>query len=82
VIVSYNCSPCSDGVPGDRSKADAEALSAEIIVVDNASDDGTVAAITDRFPTVEVIANPHELGVRARDEPGHRPARRPTSSSR
>jgi hypothetical protein len=38
-------------------QADAAGLAAEIIVVDNASRDGSVALVRERFPTVTVIAN-------------------------
>ena len=64
VIVSYNClralTACLRSL-----EADAATLSAEIIVVDNASEDGTVAAITDRFPTMDVIANRTNSGFAA-----------------
>jgi GT2 family glycosyltransferase len=61
VIVSYNCLPvlitCLESLA-----AGEEAPSAEVIVVDNASGDGTVAAITERFPWVHVIANHANVG--------------------
>ena len=61
VIVSYNCLPalisCLESLAADR-----EAPSAQVIVVDNASDDGTVAATTERFPWVHVIANKTNAG--------------------
>lgn len=37
-------------------------ISAEVIVVDNGSTDGTVAAVRERFPLVRVIANPRNRG--------------------
>ncbi|MDZ7344190.1 MAG: glycosyltransferase family 2 protein, partial [candidate division KSB1 bacterium] len=37
-------------------------LSAEIFVVDNASDDGSVDMVRQQFPEVEVIANTENLG--------------------
>jgi hypothetical protein len=38
---------------------------AEIIVVDNASDDGTAEMVRTTFPTVHVIANPENVGFAA-----------------
>jgi colanic acid biosynthesis glycosyl transferase WcaI len=61
VIVSYNClttlTACLESLA-----ADDEAPPTEIIVVDNASDDGTVAAVTERFPGVRLIANHANVG--------------------
>jgi hypothetical protein len=45
--------------------AGAGALSYEVIVVDNASQDGTVAAVRAQFPTVQVIANSTNRGFTA-----------------
>ncbi len=39
-----------------------EALAFEVMVVDNASTDGSVEAIERRFPDVKIIANPENLG--------------------
>ena len=68
VIVSFNCratlTQCLESLAADDA-----ALPTEVIVVDNASDDGTVAAITRRFPWVRVIANHTNVGfARAMNE--------------
>lgn len=44
--------------PGRRS-------SVEIVVLDNASEDGSVAAVRERFPTARVIAQSHRAGFGA-----------------
>jgi GT2 family glycosyltransferase len=60
VIVSYNCvanlTSCLESLAVDDDPP------AEVILVDNASDDGTVARVTDRFPWVRVIANHANMG--------------------
>jgi len=61
VIVSYDCLAslveCLASLAVDR-----EALPAEVIIVDNASSDGAVTAISERFPWVRVIANSANVG--------------------
>lgn len=42
--------------------ADTEAPSFEIILIDNASEDGTVGAVVERFPGVRVLANRDNAG--------------------
>ena len=42
--------------------ADADRPSLEIIVVDNASDDGTAEAVVERYPAVRVLANRENVG--------------------
>ena len=60
-IVSYNAkeelSACLDSV-----FASTGLDSFEVIVADNASGDGTVEMLADRFPRVRVIASPQNLG--------------------
>ena len=60
VIVSYDClanlTECLASLAADTS------LPTEVIVVDNASTDGTVQAIAARFPRVRVIANHANVG--------------------
>jgi GT2 family glycosyltransferase len=61
VIVSYDCLPALT-VCLTSLADDGDAPSAEVIVVDNASHDGTVAAVTESFPWVDLVANPANLG--------------------
>lgn len=49
----------------------------EVIVVDNASRDGTVALLGEQFPTVRVIANPDNRGFAAAFNQGWRASPRP-----
>jgi GT2 family glycosyltransferase len=60
-IVSYNAkeelTACLESVFGSTRLE-----SFEVIVVDNASTDGTVEMLADRFPRVRVIASPENLG--------------------
>src|SRR6516164_7899831 len=42
--------------------AETSAIEHEIIVTDNASSDGSVAAIRERFPAVRIVENPENLG--------------------
>ena len=61
VIVSFECLSalvtCLDSLEAERA-----ALPAEIIVVDNASSDGTVAELEARFSWVRIIANHVNVG--------------------
>jgi colanic acid biosynthesis glycosyl transferase WcaI len=68
VIVSFNCRSaltlCLESLDQERST-----LPAEVIVVDNASSDGTVAELNARFPWVRVIENHANVGfARAMNE--------------
>jgi GT2 family glycosyltransferase len=55
--------------------ADLADLPAEVFVVDNASSDGSVAAVTEAFPNVRVIANPNNVGFGAANNQAMRVAR-------
>src|SRR6266550_6546918 len=61
VIVSFNTAPelvsCLESI--ERCAA---AIPHEIIVIDNASSDGSAEAVRAQFPTVRVIANQENLG--------------------
>lgn len=54
VIVSWNVR--------DILLKNLEALSGEVIVIDNASTDGTAAAVASKFPNVRLIENPENIG--------------------
>jgi len=60
-IVSYNAkdelAACLESV-----SSSTRLVSYEVIVADNASTDGTVEMLADRFPRVRVIASPENLG--------------------
>jgi GT2 family glycosyltransferase/glycosyltransferase involved in cell wall biosynthesis len=60
-IVSFNCrdalSRCLGSLDGERSR-----VSLEVIVVDNASSDGTVEMVTEHFPWARVIENHTNAG--------------------
>jgi N-acetylglucosaminyl-diphospho-decaprenol L-rhamnosyltransferase len=60
VIVSYRCRQllleCLESLQGPLFPQ------LEVLVVDNASGDGTVDAVRQRYPTVHVIANTHNAG--------------------
>jgi GT2 family glycosyltransferase len=61
LIVSHNCVgplvTCLSSLEAER-----DTLPIEVIVVDNASDDGTVQAVAERFDWVQLIANRENTG--------------------
>ena len=61
VIVSWNgaelLGPCLDSLLAQRTSA-----SLRVVVVDNASTDGTAALLAERYPEVEVVTTPRNLG--------------------
>lgn len=63
VVVSYNTCDllrrCLYSVLATPLPADAQL---QVIVVDNASQDGSAAMVSDDYPTVELIASPDNLG--------------------
>lgn len=63
-IVSYNCrgllARCLESI-----REHADDLSPEIIVADNASEDGTPEMLAERFPEVRVLANTENRGFAA-----------------
>ena len=64
IIVSYN----TRGMTLDCLRAlhaDLGGLTAEVLVVDNASRDGSAGAVASEFPDARVIANPHNAGFGA-----------------
>jgi GT2 family glycosyltransferase len=69
VIVNYNTrdlvSQCIDSL-----KREAAKLPFEIILVDNASTDGSCEVIESKFPSVRIIRNGHNLGFAAANNQG------------
>lgn len=64
VVVTWNCRDLALQCLGAAVGSDVTG-GLEIMVVDNASSDGTVAAIADRFPSVRVIVNAQNAGFAA-----------------
>lgn len=73
IIVSYNSNSltelCLDSIIKETMDVDYE-----IIVVDNASSDGSVEMIRNKFPYVKLICNPKNLGFAAAQNAGLREA--------
>ena len=61
IIVNYNVKEFLQNLLNSIEKASLN-ISHEIIIVDNASDDGSVELIRDKFPSVKLIANTENLG--------------------
>jgi len=65
IIVSYNCKEyllnCLDSIFSHPPKI----AEFELIVVDNASSDGTVGAVRERYPQVKLVPNEENLGFAA-----------------
>ncbi len=69
VIVSFNTRDILLRCLGSLKKQTQE-ISYEVIVVDNASEDGTVDAVVELFPDVKVIANQDNRGFSAANNQG------------
>ncbi|MEJ5351262.1 MAG: glycosyltransferase [Melioribacteraceae bacterium] len=64
IIVNYNVKEFLLNLLDSIRKA-ASKISVEIIVVDNASDDGSIEAIKEKFPEVKLIENSENIGFGA-----------------
>ncbi|MCL6100227.1 MAG: glycosyltransferase [Bacteroidetes bacterium] len=64
IIVNYNVKEFLLNMLDSVQKA-TKTISAEIIVVDNASDDGSVESIKEKFPSVKLIVNEKNVGFGA-----------------
>ena len=63
VIVSYNVADLLAAAIGSvLADLERSGVTGEVIVVDNASADGSVAAVKERYPHVRLIANPTNVG--------------------
>lgn len=64
IVVNWNTSDllvqCLHSIFDDRTSQ--EALTIEVVVVDNASTDGTVAIVRDQFPQVTLVVNQENVG--------------------
>lgn len=75
IIVSWNVCDLLHGClgsisPAERSSGEHQVPSSEIIVVDNASDDGSPAMVRTEFPHVHLIANKENRGFTAANNQG------------
>ena len=61
IIINYNVKEFLQNLLHSIEKASAN-ISKEIIIVDNASDDGSVELIKQRFPSCKLISNDKNLG--------------------
>jgi len=77
IILNYNVSDllinCLESVFKNKGKED----NWQIIVVDNASEDGSVKAVREKYPEVELIANKENLGFSAGNNVGVKKAKAP-----
>jgi GT2 family glycosyltransferase len=64
IIVNYNVRPFLESALVSVQKA-MEGIDGEVIVVDNASDDGSAEMLRQRFPDVRLIVNGKNLGFAA-----------------
>lgn len=69
VVVSYNVAPllagCLESVRREGERLSAQGDRLHVVVVDNASTDGSVALVRSRFPEMELIVNPCNVGFGA-----------------
>lgn len=74
VIVAYNARRYLDGCLGTLQKARREQIDVDVIVVDNASRDGTAAAVRKNYPWAELIESGKNLGFAGGNNLGMRSA--------
>jgi GT2 family glycosyltransferase len=70
VIVNYNTKQLLDDCLQSLAEADVPPGGREIIVVDNASSDGSQAMVTEKYPDVTLIASEENLGFSAGNNRG------------
>lgn len=71
VIVNYNVKEFVQNLLHSLEKA-TRSIKAEIIIVDNASDDGSVELISEKFPDVKLVASKENLGFGKANNVGFR----------
>ena len=69
IIVNYNVKEFLQNLLHSAEKASSR-ISKEIIVIDNASDDGSVDIIKQKFPTVKLIINKNNIGFGSANNQG------------
>lgn len=69
IIVNYNVKEFLLNLLHSIEKASSN-IDKEIIVVDNASDDGSVEAIKEKFPTVKLVENKNNIGFGSANNQG------------
>ena len=69
IIVNYNVKEFLQNLLHSAEKASSR-ISKEIIVIDNASDDGSVDIIKQKFPTVKLIENKNNIGFGSANNQG------------
>ena len=70
VVLTYDAERHVDACLGSLARLDPAGLDASVLVVDNASRDGTVAAVRDRFPAVELLQTGENLGFAGGNDVG------------
>jgi GT2 family glycosyltransferase len=70
VVLTYDAERHVDACLGSLARLDAAGLDAAVLVVDNGSRDGTVAAVRARFPAVEVLETGRNLGFAGGNDAG------------
>ena len=69
IIVNYNVKEFLQNLLHSAEKASSR-ISKEIIVIDNASDDGSVDIIKQKFPTVKLVENKNNIGFGSANNQG------------
>jgi len=70
VVLTWNAERHVDACLGSLGRLEGDGLDASVLVVDNGSSDGTVAAVRARFPAVEVLENGRNLGFAGGNDAG------------
>lgn len=70
VVLTWNAERHVDACLGSLARLDAAGLDASVLLVDNGSTDGTVAAVRARFPAVELLEAGRNLGFAAGNDLG------------
>lgn len=70
VVLAWNAERHLDACLGSLARLDAAGLEVSLLLVDNGSTDGTVAAARARHPSVEVLENGRNLGFAGGNDAG------------